>query len=416
MVGYVKDGPLFASSRFSNRLEAILNEAVHRARSIDPDEILQRPPDRVANDLFEKYRFPKTSLNRNNITARMDETVVDVSGDFLRAVMDRSRPANVQAVRIDFQVPFEGPNVFNERASTFTTSSPHGRVENQHLIISRSIPLDVLEAQREAVVGELNREIDRVEEMLEWIQNDLEQWELRLKQSIETEVQKRRTDVLAMRDTEAMLGVPIDRDNGVAATYSVAALPKRKLSRAKPRPKYGAFEPEPGLSDLDFEYILSDIGRVLAMFERLPVVHVEASEEHLRDQIVVTLNGIYSAGSSETFSKKGKTDIYLPWEDNAVFIAECKWWRGETSFSSEALPQLLDRYIVWRDTHTAMVLFIKNMDVSAVIAKARDAVRKHPRYVSDSNPVEGFETFVLHQDGDEDRRLTLALLPAAIRP
>ena len=63
-----------------------------------------------------------------------------------------------------------------------------------------------LEAQREAVVLELNREIDRVEETLERLRNDLQQWEHRLRSVIETEVQRRRRDVLAMRDTESMHG------------------------------------------------------------------------------------------------------------------------------------------------------------------------------------------------------------------
>ena len=166
------------------------------------------------------------------------------------------------------------------------------------------------------------------------------------------------------------MGVPLDRDDRVANSYSVDALPKRKLSIPSERSAYQSFKPEPGISDADFAHMISDIGRVLSMFERLPIVHAEASEEHLRDQIIVTLNGIYAAGSAETFSKRGKHRLYFfHGKTTQVFIAECKWWRGEAAFSNEALPQLLDRYVVWRDTHTAMVLFIKNRDVSAVHCK-----------------------------------------------
>ena len=134
---------LFASSRFEDRLNEIVNKAVRAASTMDPDEILQRPPDRVVGDLFAKYKISATYLDRQNTTARVDETEVDVSGDFLRAVMDRSRPTNVQAARIEFRIPFEGPNIFMERASTYTLSSPYGRVEEGYLIVGRSIPLDV---------------------------------------------------------------------------------------------------------------------------------------------------------------------------------------------------------------------------------------------------------------------------------
>ena len=130
----------------------------------------------------------------------------------------------------------------------------------------------------------------------------------------------------------------------------------------------------------------------------------------------MTLNAIYGEASAESFSKRGKTDIYLPWENNAVFLAECKWWSGQKAFKDAALPQLLDRYIVWRDTHTAMVLFIKNRDASAVIPKAIESIKQHPRYVKEDAPIDRFRTFVLHQDGDEDRQLRLALLTAAIIP
>lgn len=70
----------------------------------------------------------------------------------------------------------------------------------------------------------------------------------------------------------------------------------------------------------------------------------------------------------------------MPYEDGqAVFLAECKWWTGEKAFAEKALPQLLDGYVVWRDTHAAMILFIRNKDASAVIDKGdRRDQEAHP--------------------------------------
>ncbi|MEV4319551.1 hypothetical protein [Actinocrispum sp. NPDC049592] len=72
----------------------------------------------------------------------------------------------------------------------------------------------------------------------------------------------------------------------------------------------------------------------------------------------------------ETFGKRGKTDIYLPWDGGPVFLAECKWWTGPKMFTEHDLPQLLDRCVVWRDTNAAMVLFNRNKDVTAMIPSA----------------------------------------------
>lgn len=233
--------------------------------------------------------------------------------------------------------------------------------------------------------------------------------------AIETAVTNRKSALLEMRNIETQLGVPIERDDAVAETYVVPVPKRRPPIQPIDRRTYEPFEPEPCISEEDFSNIITDIGKALAMFERLPVTHIEAREVRLRDQIIVQLHSIYGAGSAETFSKRGRTDIYLPWSDHAVFIAECKWWKGPKAFKDKVLPQLLDRYIVWRDTHAAIVLFIRNKNVSSVIDRAIELIKQHPRFVSDAPPIGEVKTFMLHKDGDEDRQLRLALLTAPIQ-
>lgn len=344
----------------------------------------------------------------------VEETRVDVRYDFNRPFLDQSRPCYVPGARIRLRVPFRGPDMFRFRATRFSLAPPHGLIKNSTLIVGRSVPSDVLSRKRESVIAELGRDMDDIEESLGWVVTDLNRWEPDFRATIEAAIQRRRDDIFAMRKTEFMLGVPIERDGVIAETYAVPALTRRSLPRPVPRRSHKPFTPEPSIMKEAFANIVTDIGGVLAMFERLPITHSDAGEDRLPDQILVTLGAIYGAGSAESFSKHGKTDIYLPWEGNAVFLAECKWWKGQSRFAKEALPQLLDRYIVWRDTHTAMILFIKNKDVSSVITKATEAIREYPRYVPKGDPIGRFQTFVLHQDGDEDRRLKLALLTAAI--
>lgn len=408
--------PLFSSQHLSELLDARMASALASVDAIDSNEILQRPPEQVIDELFHDYRVPSTKLDRDGRVGKLDETKVDVRGDFSRAIYDTSRPVLVPATRIEYRVPFIGPNLFGHRPNRYSLGPPRARIEGSNVVVSCSIPNDVLEKQRQPAIDELNREIDKIEEHLSWISNDLDKWEPQLRRAIESRVQKRRSDLLMMLDTASMLGVPIIRDDAVAKTLAVPVPRRRPAPRPQTGSAYESFTPEPSISEEDFEKIVTDIGSVLAGFERFPIAHANASEEHLRDQIVVSLNAIYGGGSAESFSKKGKTDIYLPWENNAVFLAECKWWHGQKKFRDEALPQLLNRYIVWRDTHTAIVLFIKNKDVSAIISKATNSIREHPRFVKDASSISSFPTFILHQDGDEDRWLKLALLTAAIIP
>ena len=62
------------------------------------------------------------------------------------------------------------------------------------------------------------------------------------------------------------------------------------------------------------------------------------------------------------FSNRGKTDIYLDLSDGAVFIAECKIWRGP-SVIVEAVKQILG-YLTWKDAYGVIILFSRNKEFS----------------------------------------------------
>ncbi|MDT5024175.1 MAG: hypothetical protein QOE61_601, partial [Micromonosporaceae bacterium] len=63
-------------------------------------------------------------------------------------------------------------------------------------------------------------------------------------------------------------------------------------------------------------------------------------------------------------------------EDPNIFIGECKVWTGIGALD-EALEQIF-KYLVWRDTKAAILLFIRNMDVTAVIKKALEKIEAIP--------------------------------------
>lgn len=68
------------------------------------------------------------------------------------------------------------------------------------------------------------------------------------------------------------------------------------------------------------------------------------------------LNTQYSNATGETFSNKGKTDIYIGHYNKAAYIAECKW-KGEQVLL-EAIEQLLG-YTTWKDCAGTLLFFNK---------------------------------------------------------
>lgn len=107
----------------------------------------------------------------------------------------------------------------------------------------------------------------------------------------------------------------------------------------------------PDLSDRAYFVILDHIIQLGTNLEKYPKPTAQLSEEGLRDYFLPYLNSVsknYSA-TGEAFNKRGRTDILI--QDNEgynVFIAECKIWKGKAHLS-DAINQLLERYVSWRD-------------------------------------------------------------------
>ena len=82
----------------------------------------------------------------------------------------------------------------------------------------------------------------------------------------------------------------------------------------------------------------------------------------------------------------------------------------------EALDQIF-RYLVWRDTKAAILLFIRRKDATAVIEKAIAKIEDHPNHKrsrSRHGDNEQFE-FTMHAQDDPERDIHLALIPFALR-
>lgn len=412
MSHYPVGKPLFCSENLDSRLTKIERAAAAAVQNLSCEDILSKSPEDTLASVQDAYDRERTRLNRDTTRSRRTDTRIDVQRDFARGG-PYGYPVYVSGAKIELVTTFTGPDVFALRPRTFSTSTPWGYIKNNTIVVGCRIPLDVLEKERDGAAKEMKKSIDRIEAILQQIETDTDRWESQLHDRLRKEIDTRRKNCLAMQETSRLLGFPTEDDS--VDTY-IVPIPRRqpKVRTASPRTREPA-RADPRISDEDFTSIIADIQRTLASFERLPQGRVDAPEEHLRNEIIAALQP-QGPATGESYSKRGKSDIYLPHAGNAVFLAECKWWRGKTAFAGEALPQLLDRYVTWRDTHTAMILFIRNKNATAVINEAVDAIGSHPRFVAELERIGDVRTFRLHHDGDEARFLRLALLTAVIVP
>jgi hypothetical protein len=95
----------------------------------------------------------------------------------------------------------------------------------------------------------------------------------------------------------------------------------------------GGFTPEPALAQSDYEEILDIMKNMTRVMELSPHAFLEMDEEALRSHFLVQLNGAYEGDATgETFNFQGKTDILIRKDGKNVFVAECKFWKGEKAF------------------------------------------------------------------------------------
>ena len=406
--------PLFCSETLDGRLSKIGSAAAAAVQNLSCEDILRTTPEETLASVLGTHGRERTRLKRDTTRSRQTETRIDVQHDVMRGG-PHGRPVYVAGVKIELVTTFTGPDVFALRPSRFSTSTPCGYVQNDTIVVGCCIPMDVLERDRDEAALEMRRAIDRIEAILQHIEADTYNWESQLHDLLKQKIETRRNNCLAMQETSRLLGVRTEDDSADTTTYTVPIPRHQPRKSASPPRTREPSSAEPRINDEDFASIIANIQRTLALFERLPRGRVKAPEEHLRDGIITTLQPLGPA-TGESYSKRGKSDIYLPHDGHAVFLAECKWWQGKKAFAEKALPQLLDRYVIWRDTHTAMILFIRNKNATRVISEAIDAIRSHPRYVTELECIGDVPTFRFHHDGDEAHFLTLALLTAVILP
>lgn len=138
-------------------------------------------------------------------------------------------------------------------------------------------------------------------------------------------------------------------------------------------------------------------------FETTPKTYSQFDEPELRDIIMNHLNVIFEGGATgETFSKLGKTDIYLRISKGNILIIECKFWKGKKKYL-EAIDQLF-KYLTWRHNYGIIITFCKKKGFSEIIQNAIEITKKHSIFFGSINKrnESQFESF--HKFPDDDKK------------
>ncbi len=136
-------------------------------------------------------------------------------------------------------------------------------------------------------------------------------------------------------------------------------------------------ELEPVLDERVLEHILGIIRMQARQMEQSPGTYAGMGEEDRRQTIVATLNtgarrrrrSTSRAGPTSSSATTGATSS----------SASASSGRGAGGFT-EAIDQLFG-YTGWRDTKLAIVMFVREKGLTAILKKAKATLEQHPQFV-----------------------------------
>lgn len=374
--------------------------------ALDRNRALSASMEDLVAYFASEYELDTPVIDRAAASVDQNEGKIEIFDSWRCAHDAEEGPLILPGTIIDLVVPFTGDaGLFKVRPSSWSTVQPIAEIRSGTLVIKIS-GKDLDPAK---VKGDLVRQLDLVEEYLTAQRSDTSKFNSGLRDSIRQQLETRRKKLLADQDLVSGLGFTLRERADAPKTYR-APIERRRLAPQPPAAAKLPYKPEPVLAEAEYGSILDIMGSMALVMERSPSAFETIAEEDLRQHFLVQLNGQYEGqASGETFNYQGKTDILVRVEGRNIFVAECKYWRGEKGHT-ETIDQIMS-YLSWRDTKAAIVIFNRNKGFSEVLEKIKTSTAAHT--LCKSGPSVEAETrfrYVFGQKDDPAREVVLTVL------
>jgi len=359
-------------------------------------EILKEPDSFVlgtSTDELVDYYFANNSLSPIEIDADRSESFEHRKQ--MRLVKAHERDGFYQRqgdIEFEFEslviripvIPNDNIQLFRDLGtSTFSVSwSPDGlSLGTSEIAFQIDIKGYGFKHEEDKIQQDVQFQKSRIEEWIRWIRADVDKENRQLKDNLRTFIDSRKAKLSEDKDKVASLAQKINialKKKEDEATKRVQLDHKPLIKRVRPTPTAPEEYVLDGSKVLDIISIVDNQGR---QFEKTPKTYLGMNEEALRDIILVNLNSVFEGkATGETFSHRGKTDIYLNIDKGNILICECKIWGGK-KVHHEAIDQLLS-YLTWRNNFGIIIAFVRQKNFTKVLGEMQDVVSTHPSYRS----------------------------------
>lgn len=359
--------------------------------------------------LVEKHSFVPISVDKDTENVHEPEEFEEELGNYNSYGFSRYGRYR-SGYRIKISYSFTGDSeLFKVRPSSFFLNSYDIIVDTVNNTVSFEILVysqDVLEFEREknSVYNRAFANIDKMENCIEGFNSGLRDI-INHKFKIEKEKRKSKNNFFA--------AIKVRKSSSSPSTYGVPVIQKKKMSK----PAVGVnkqYTVEPTLDITTYENIITELRQVGASMERKPSLYLGKDEEGIRDVFVTMLEtrfeGVTATG--ETFNHSGKTDILLKnaSDGSNLFIAECKFWHGQKHLK-DAINQLFDRYLTWRDSKVALIIFVRGTNFTTALQTIDASIISHEYFIRlNKNRDKTSKNYIFRLPQDKDKEVYLEVM------
>lgn len=387
-------------------------EALEHLDGLSDSSFSRATIDELTTNVCGLYAVERLELQTDKVT-RMPTTPSKVGRADPAGALVRSRQ-----LRAIFRIPYVGSDYLWRkvpddevkvivRGDDPLTAFEVGGVD--HLLLT----FQVTDMEPYQVANTRKSLLRHLEARVEWTNAKVDEFDQKLRIAVRGAIEHRVRLLETAESLDDASDVPLYR---VAEDEQVPLLVERKQVRPEPTavPHSGDAAHHMMASEI-YEDVVQTIDQMTRAMERTPTAS-KLGEEEIRNLILFVLNANYrGAAAGEVFNGEGKTDILLRWENDNAFIGECKFWRGPAAFV--AAVNQLHRYVTWRDTKAALIVFIRNGNPTEIMAKAREELRNHATFESElPKSTETRSDFVLRSTTDPSRSISVALVGVILPP
>jgi len=255
---------LFSDMSLYSVLEAHIKKAQQKVDEIPREKFLASSDELIFEHVWEERFVHALVLQEDAMTMKDEEIQIEVQA-FLRDGF-----VKVPGIKVTVSIPYTGDsNLWTMRPSSSSSVSPYGNVRRSRG--DNDGILDVIIEQaasdpQEKIKNELDRNLGYLKDYITNQKLEIDVANTKLEPIIRKAIGDRRGKLGRHDEIVKMLGIPLERKEGAPSLKQIV-LEKKTV---KPLPSAPKEVKEYGISDGDYEHILSVIRHEGATFESTP--------------------------------------------------------------------------------------------------------------------------------------------------